>query len=110
MAIYKVYSQCVRVPKRIHEIDIDDVKEEITNLLNFAGDNGVVNYDKEVIDKDGDVEYEIDEEKYDEYFKKGLDYWEKYKCIGCGDYIIIECEYDEIEIPNVAGFDTFIFE
>lgn len=110
MAIYKVYSQCVRVAKRIHEIDLDDVKEEISNLLNFAGDNGDVNYTKEIVDEDGDVEYEIDEDKYDEYFKKGLDFWEKNKCIGCGDYIIIECEYDEIEIPNVAGFDTDIFE
>ena len=110
MAIYKVYAQCVRVAKRIREIDIDDVKEEIEDLLNYAGDNGVVNYDREVIGKDGDVEYEIDEEKYSEYFEKGMKAWENYKSIGCGDYIIVECEYDEIEIPNVAGFDTFIFE
>lgn len=110
MAIYKVYSQCVRVAKRIHEIDLDDVKEEISNLLNFAGDNGDVNYTKEIVDDDGDVEYEIDEDKYDEYFRKGLDFWEKHKCIGCGDYIITECGYDEIEIPNIAGFDTDIFK
>lgn len=97
--LFKVYAKCVTkaAGQRILEADDSDLREAIQSNIDNVFEYGSVDVDR---DDDEAVNKFIEElyEKFDKSFHdSGI--------ISCGDYMIIESEYDEITIPNCIGWE-----
>jgi hypothetical protein len=97
--LYKVYAKCVRraAGYRILEADDSDLREAIQANIDNVFECGSVDAD---LDDEEAVNKFIEElyEKFDKSFQDtGI--------ISCGDYMLIESEYDEITIPNRIGWE-----
>ena len=97
--LFKVYAKGVTraAGQRILEADDSDLRESIWENIDHVFEYGSVDVDR---DDDEAVNKYMEElyEKFDKSFQDtGI--------ISCGDYMLIESEYDEITIPNCIGWE-----
>ncbi len=97
--LYKVYANGVKraVGQLILEADESDLREAIEENIDHVFDCGSVDVeldDEEAVNRFMEELYEKFEKSYQD---SGI--------INCGDYMLIESEYDEITIPNCIGWE-----
>lgn len=97
--LFKVYAKCVRraAGQRILEADDSDLREAIEENIDHVFDCGSVDVDLD----DEEAVNRFMEELYEKFEKS----YQDSGIINCGDYMLIESEYDEITIPNRIGWE-----
>lgn len=97
--LYKVYAKCVTraAGQRILEADDSDLREAIEENIDHVFDCGSVDVDLD----DEEAINRFMEELYEKFEKS----YQDSGIINCGDYMLVESEYDEITIPNCIGWE-----
>ena len=97
--LFKVYAKCVRraAGQRILEADDSDLREAIQENIDHVFECGSVDVDLD----DDEAVNRFMEELYEKFEKS----YQDSGIINCGDYMIINSEYDEITIPNCIGWE-----
>lgn len=97
--LFKVYAKCVRraAGQRIIEADDSDLREAIQENIDHVFECGSVDVDRD----DEEAVNRFVEELYEKFEKS----YQDSGIINCGDYMLIESEYDEITIPNCIGWE-----
>lgn len=98
--LYRVYAKCVTRPagKRIEKVE--NVNDDIQGLIDYY----LNTYDfSEMTEKQTSDLIEM-------MWRNACDFLENEKYLGCGDYAIMDCDFSDIEIPNICGFENIIGE
>lgn len=97
--LYKVYAKCVTraAGQRILEADDSDLREAIQENIDHVFECCSVDVDLD----DEEAVNRFMEELYEKFEKS----YQDSGIISCGDYMLIESEYDEITIPNCIGWE-----
>lgn len=98
--LYRVYAKCVTRPvgKRIEKVE--NVNDDI---------QGLINYYLNTYDFSEMTENQVSD-LIEMMWKNTCDFLENEKYLGCGDYVIIDCDFSDIEIPDICGFENIIGE
>lgn len=98
--IYKVYANCVRVPKSIQEISEQDVKEYISQETNEFFDHN----DLDFLSHNEDDEFEdlIWTKCHEAVYDLIDELWNKNRVLECGDFMIVEADEAPTR-PNMCG-------
>ena len=101
--IIKVYGRNCITSKRISHANQKDLNEGIDDVLNDAVNMGLIEFPK-----DDDQVNKI----WEDASNKVVEYWEKYKQLCCGDYMLIDVDsINDVSIPDMVGSDSsIIFE
>lgn len=97
--LYKVYAKYVRraAGQRILEADDSDLIEAIQDNIDHVFECGSVDVDRD--DEKALVKF------IEELYKKFEKNYQDRGLILCGDYMLIELEYDKIPIPDCIGWE-----
>lgn len=97
--LFKVYAKGVTsaAGQRILEADDSDLREAIEANIDNVFECGSVDIDRD----DEEAVSKYIEELYEKFEKS----YQDSGIISCGDYMLIESEYDEITIPNCIGWE-----
>lgn len=100
--IVKIYGRNVVKPKHILPADQNDLNDAVYDLLNEAIDMGLINFPED--DNQANKMLEVAADKV-------FDYYDKYKQLCCGDYMLVEVNsINDVSIPDMVGSDvSFIF-
>lgn len=98
--IYKVYANCVRVPKAITEITEEDVKEYISQETDEFFDHNDLDFLPH--DEDGYIEDSVMNKCHEVVYDLIDELWNKNKLLECGDFEIVEAD-EAPSRPNMCG-------
>ena len=99
--LFKVYAQCAKSARPYQEIEFDDLKEYINEVVNDGFENGYIDFSDEWVCVPDDV--------MGMAYEKVKAHFDRVGVLNCGDYEIVKAgSIDELTRPNMCGWDTDI--
>lgn len=104
---YKVYANCVRRPKGLAIINIDNdyanqLLDAIDKIFNYKIENGELD-SKLRFDDNEDITEESINEAYEDVSVECISNMEEAGFICCGDYMIVDSEKTDVKRPDMIG-------